>query len=161
MSRILVAFFSASSGGATAGVGKRMAEAVGADVFAIVPEQPYTEAELNWKNPFARCNREKIGGKDVPFAGSAGDLSQYDLILIGFPIWYGGAPNVVRTFLRQSDFSGRRIGVFATSGGSKIGKSAEKLRPYLDGSTVIAGSRLFSPADSDETLAAWVRSCEA
>ncbi|MBQ5335183.1 MAG: NAD(P)H-dependent oxidoreductase [Oscillospiraceae bacterium] len=157
MCKTLIIYFSASDAHRTEQVAKRMAEAVGADIFSVVPEQPYTRADLNWKNPFSRCNREKFGGKEVPAAGQIENISEYDLILIGFPIWYGGAPIVMQSFLKRHDFIGKHVGVFATSGGSRIGKSAEKLRPCLHDSTVIAGAKLFSPDDPAEVLAGWVK----
>ena len=154
MRKILVTYFSA--GGITKQVGERLAGAIGADTFAIVPEAPYTEADIFWKNPFARCNKEKLGKKDVPIAGKCPDPAAYDLILIGFPIWYGGAPNIIRTFLKQYDFSGKKIAIFATSGGSKMGKSAERLKPYLIESAPIIGEKLFQPDDSADLMKEWV-----
>ena len=130
---------------------------LGADLWEITPEKPSTAADLKWTNPAARCNREKFGGKEVPAAGQIENISEYDLILIGFPIWYGGAPIVMQSFLKRHDFIGKHVGVFATSGGSRIGKSAEKLRPCLHDSTVIAGAKLFSPDDPAEVLAGWVK----
>lgn len=156
MSEILIAYFSAS--GVTEKVGKRMAEAVNGDVFAIRPKEPYTEADLNWKNPFARCNKEKIGKKGVPFVGKIEQIDRYGLVVIGFPIWYAGAPNIIKTFLKRYPMEGKRVAVFATSGGSRIGKSAEKLKPFLSDSAQIVGSRLFSPDEKPEELAAWIQS---
>ncbi|MBR6281974.1 MAG: flavodoxin, partial [Lachnospiraceae bacterium] len=86
----LVTFFSAE--GTTAKVARAFAERIGADVFAIVPQEPYTKADINYLNPIARCNREQMGGKDVPVVGSVSDFEKYDTVYIGFPIWYGQAP---------------------------------------------------------------------
>jgi flavodoxin len=155
MSKILTAFFSAS--GTTGKLAQRVAEAAGADVFEIVPEKPYSAADLRWTNPLARCNREKIGKKDVPIAGTVGNFGDYDLFLIGFPIWYYGAPNIIQTFVKQYDFSGKKIALFATSGGSDIGKTAAKLRPLLSESANIIDAKLFKASDSDEAIAAWVK----
>ena len=94
--KTLVAYFSAQ--GTTAKVAKELAEKIGADVFEIVPEIPYTEADIKWTNPLSRCNKEKIGKKDVPVAGKIDTFDEYDTIYIGFPIWYYGAPNVINTF---------------------------------------------------------------
>ena len=131
MRRTLITCFSA--GGTTARVAKELASAIGAELFPIRPVKPYTEADLNWRNPLARCNREKIGRKDVPVAGSAEAFEKYDTVVIGFPIWYGAAPNVVNTFCKGYDWTGKRVFAFATSGGSGIGKTAEKLKPYVKG----------------------------
>lgn len=144
--KTLVAYFSAS--GVTERVAKAVAEAAGADLFAIVPEQPYSDADLNWKNPLARCNREKLGRKDVPVAGRVENMSEYDTLYIGFPIWYACAPNVVNTFLKGYDLSGKKIRVFATSGGSGIGKSGEKLKPYAPGAEIIDAKLLHSPDEA-------------
>ena len=138
--RSLTAYFSAS--GVTEEIAKAVADAAQADLFEIRPEKPYSGADLRWMNPLARCNREKLGGKDVPVAGTVEGMDEYDMIYLGFPIWYGCAPNVINTFLKGYDLSGKRIAVFATSGGSGIGKTAEKLRPYLGGA-VIVDAKLF------------------
>ncbi len=127
--KILVAYFSAE--GTTAAVARETAEMLGADLFEIVPVQPYTAADIRWTNPVARCNREKIGKKDVPSAGTVEGFENYDTVLIGFPIWYGAAPNVVNTFCKGYDWDKKTVLAFATSGGSGIGKTADKLRPYL------------------------------
>lgn len=129
--KTLVTYFSA--GGITAKVAKDYAAQTGADLCEIVPEQPYTAADLNWKNPLARCNREFFGKKKVAVAGEIANFENYDQVLIGFPIWYGCAPNVVNTFCAKYDWTGKKIIAFATSGGSPIGKTAEKLRPYVQG----------------------------
>lgn len=83
MSRILVAYFSAS--GTTKQVGDRLALGIGADIFEIRPEKPYTESDLRWTNPLARCNREKIGRKDIPIARRIENIEKYETIFIGFP----------------------------------------------------------------------------
>lgn len=129
--KILVAFFSAE--GTTAKIAKEYAAKIGADLFEIVPEKRYTAADINWKNPLSRCNKEFFGKKDVPVSGKVSDFKSYEQVLIGFPIWYGCAPNVVNTFCAQYDWTGKKILAFATSGGSPIGKTAEKLRPYVQG----------------------------
>lgn len=129
--KTLVAFFSA--GGVTAKVAREYAAQNGADLFEIVPEPPYTAADLNWKNPLARCNKEFFGKKDVPSSGKIDGFENYEQVLIGFPIWYGCAPNVVSTFCAQYNWTGKHVLAFATSGGSPIGKTAEKLQPYVVG----------------------------
>ncbi len=152
--KTLTAYFSA--GGTTAGLAKNMAEASGADLFEIRPVEPYTEADIKWTNPLARCNKEKIGKKDVPIDGRVDNWDDYELVLIGFPIWYFAAPNIIETFVKSYDFTGKKIGLFATSGGSDISKSPDKLRPLTAGE--IVGAKLFSPDASRETLASWVES---
>ncbi len=127
----LVTYFSAE--GTTAKVAKDYAESINADVFEIVPQEPYTKADINYMNPISRCNREQLGGKDVPVAGSIENFDKYDTVYIGFPIWYGQAPRVIHTFASGYDWTGKMVHLFATSGGSGIGKTSEKLSPSLKG----------------------------
>lgn len=153
--KILVAYFSAEKG-VTAQAAGKLAEAAGADIFEIKPELPYSAADLKYINPLARCNREKLGKKDVPVAGYPVDFESYDMVLIGFPIWYGCAPNVVSTFCKGLDFSGKKVAVFATSGGSGIGKTAAKLSPYVKGAQV-TDAKLFRSEGIDE-MKDWIES---
>jgi flavodoxin len=148
--KTLVTYFSAESG-RTAGVAKAFAQSIGADVFEIVPEKIYTKADLNWMNPLARCNREHIAKAEVPVAGKVENFEEYDVVYVGFPIWYGCAPNVVNTFCKAYDWTGKTVYVFATSGGSGIGRSGEKLQPYVKGGTV-ADAKLVHSA---EELIGW------
>ena len=143
--KTLVIFFSAE--GKTAGIAKQFAAAKGADVFEIVPEQPYTAADIRWVNPLARCNKEKMGKKDVPVAGSVENFSEYDTVYLGFPIWYGAAPNVVNTFCKAYDWSGKKVYAFATSGGSGIGRTAEKLQPFVPGCASLDAKLVHSAVD--------------
>lgn len=153
MEKKLVAYFSAS--GVTARLGGYLAETVGADLFEIIPQEPYTEADQNWKNPLARCNKEKIGKKDVPIKNKVEGMEQYDTVYIGFPIWYWCAPNIVNTFVKQYDFTGKKIYLFATSGGSDIGKTAEKLRPYLGNEAEIIDARVVNNWPEKDELLKW------
>ena len=95
----LVAYFSAEYG-KTKSIAEEFAKLTGADIFEIAPIKPYTKTDLNYMNPLARCNREKIGKKDVAVKGVVDDFDKYDTVYIGFPIWYGCAPNVVNTFCK-------------------------------------------------------------
>jgi len=131
----LIAYFSAE--GTTAKVAKELSESTGADIFEIVPREPYTKADISYMNPLARCNREQMGRKDVPVAGRIEDFERYDTVYIGFPIWYGQAPRVVHTFGQGYDWTGKTVHIFATSGGSGIGKTAEKLSPSLKGAASV------------------------
>ena len=144
--KTLVVYFSAESG-RTRGVAESLASAIGADLFEIRPEKPYTAADLNYINPLSRCNREKFGKKKVPFAGDAENFESYDTVLIGFPIWYGCAPLVVNSFCKDYDFTGKKVAAFATSGGSGIGKTAKKLEPYIAGASVL-DARIVNGEDS-------------
>ena len=150
--KVLVAYFSAS--GTTAAVAEAIAKETGAELFEIKPEKPYTDADLKWTNPLARCNREKIGKKDVPVSGRVEGFENYDLVFLGFPIWYYGAPNVIQTFCKGYDWTGKKLALFATSGGSGSGKTAEKLMPYLPGAPEIVGADVFHSA---EDAVAWAK----
>ena len=150
--KTLITYFSAE--GTTAKVAKDLAADSGADIFEIKPEKPYSAADIKWTNPLARCNREKIGKKDVSVIGTVEDFAGYDTVLIGFPIWYGAAPNVVNTFCKGYDWSGKRVYAFATSGGSGIGKTAEKLKPYVRGAASVDAKLVRSAAE----VKSWLKS---
>ena len=156
MSKKLVAYFSAS--GITKKLAEKIAQVTDADIFEIVPENTYTEADLKWTNPLARCNKEKIGKKDVPVNGRVDNMTEYDTIYLGFPIWYWGAPNVVNTFVKSYDLSGKKIVLFATSGSSDIGNTADKLRPYLSDKAQIVDAKVLNGEQSLDQLRKWVES---
>ena len=113
-----------------------------------------TDADLRWTNPLARCNKEKIGRKNVPIADRVEDFDEYDLVLIGFPVWYYAAPNIIETFVKSYDFSGKKVALFATSGGSDITKAPGKLQPLMKGE--IIGAKLFAPDASFAEVNVWV-----
>ena len=144
--KVLVAYFSAESG-RTAKVARDLAETIRADLFEIRPEKIYTPADLNWRNPLARCNREFFGKKEVPVAEAVPSFDSYDVVYIGFPIWYGCAPNVINTFCKAYDWSGKTVHAFATSGGSGIGKTAEKLEPFVRNAASLDAKLVSSAAD--------------
>ena len=152
--KTLVAYFSAS--GNTASLAKRVAEAAKADLFEIKPVEPYTDADLRWTNPLARCNKEKIGKKDVPVADTVENFAEYEMVLIGFPVWYYGAPNIIETFVKSYDFSDKKVALFATSGGSDITKAPGKLQPLMKGEIIDA--KLFAPDASYADLNVWTSS---
>jgi flavodoxin len=150
--KTLIIYFSAESG-TTARLAGEAAKTLGADLYEIRPEKPYTPADLRYTNPLARCNREFFAKKDVPVAGRIENFEDYDTVLIGFPIWYGCAPLVVSSFCRGYDWSGKRVAAFATSGGSGIGKTAEKLRPFLAGGELLDAKLVHSGAE----LTGWAK----
>ena len=150
MSKTLITYFSA--GGTTAKVARELAASIGADLFEINPQAPYSAADIKWTNPLARCNREKLGKKDVPVSGQVEDFGRYDTVLVGFPIWYGCQPNVVNTFCQGYDWTGKKVYAFATSGGSGIGKTAEKLKPYVKGAVSVEAKRVQSADEVESWL---------
>ena len=151
MKKAIVIYFSAEQG-KTRRIAEALAGKLSADLFEITPETPYSEADLKWTNPLARCNREKIGRKDVPVRGTVSDWKDYDTVYLGFPIWYYGAPNVVNSFCKAYDWSQKRVYIFATSGSSGIGKTAEKLSPCLKGGKIMDAKRVTSAGE----LAGWI-----
>ena len=142
MSKKLVAYFSAS--GKTAKVAENLAKAAKADLFEIKPAAPYTRDDLNWMNKQSRSSVEMRDKSSRPaLADTDADITAYDTIFIGFPIWYYGAPNIIQTFVKDFDWAGKKIYLFATSGGSDIGKTAEKLKPYLKGDPQILSAGVY------------------
>ena len=150
MSRILTAYFSAS--GVTARAAEAVAKAEGADLFEIRPEKPYTAADLDWRDKNSRSTAE-MADPDCrpPVKDTVENMAQYDVVFVGFPIWWGREPSVVDTFLDAYDFRGKTIVPFCTSGGSGMGKTAERIVSLVgDGVKVEAGKRLggeISPED--------------
>ncbi len=142
MSKVLVAYFSAS--GVTAKVAAELAAAENADLFEIRPEALYSAADLDWRDKQSRSTLEMSDPDCRPaITGRVGDMSQYDVVFVGFPIWWGREPSVVDTFLDGYDFSGKKLIPFCTSGGSGIGKTAERIRSIVgDGAAVDDGERI-------------------
>ena len=156
MSKKLVAYFSAS--GVTAKVAQTLAEAIGADIFEIAPKIPYTEADLNWMDKNARSTIEMNDSSSRPEIEFMRDnMSEYDTIFVGFPIWWYVAPTIINTFLESYDLTGKTIIPFATSGTSGMGKTNEKLAPSCKGAKLLEGKR-FDSRVSGKELAAWVES---
>ena len=134
---------------------KALAKAIDADLFEIVPETPYTAADLDWTNKASRSSVEMNDPTSRPAVASrAADLSRYDRIFVGFPIWWYTAPTIVNTFLEQYDLTGKTVVPFATSGMSPIGRSAADLRPSAKGAQVLDGRR-FSADVPDAELRQW------
>ena len=113
MSTMLVTYFTAS--GTTRTVAEHLAKAAGADIAELVPAQPYTPADLNWNDPNSRCTREHKDVSIRPQIANAPDVSGYDVVFVGYPLWWEQAPNIIRTFLEGQDFSGKTVVTFATS----------------------------------------------
>lgn len=153
MSKTLVAYFSAS--GTTAKVAKKMAEAIGADLFEIKPETPYTGADLNWQNKNSRSSVEMNDRSSRPaIAVKAADMLQYDVVFVGFPVWWYREPSIIDTFMESYDFAGKTVIPFATSGGSGLGDSAANIQKLAKGAKIVNGKR-FSGSASAEELKAW------
>ena len=154
MSRKLVAYFSAS--GVTAKVAETLSEAIGADLYEIEPAVPYTKKDLNWMDQKSRSTVEMNDPASRPaIAGMRDNMEDYDTVFVGFPIWWYVAPHIINTFLESYDLTGKTIVPFATSGGSDMGKTNEKLIPSCTGAKLIEG-KVFNHSASHEELAAWV-----
>jgi flavodoxin len=157
MSKRLVAYFSAS--GVTAGLAKTLAEAAAADIYEIKPEVPYTKADLDWKNEKSRSSIEMKDASSRPaIADKNADIAAYDVVFVGFPIWWYVAPTIINTFLESYDFSGKTIVPFATSGSSGLGKTNEKLLPSISATAVLKEGKLLNGTPSKDALSAWVES---
>lgn len=156
MSRILVAYFSAS--GVTERVAERLAEAAGAELFKIEPKVPYTDADLDWKNDGSRSSVEMKNPAFRPeIRENTLDMSRYDTIFVGYPVWWYVAPTVINTFLEDLDLSGKTVIPFATSGGSGIGKTEEYLSNSCKGARLLEGKRLKKDITGEE-ITDWVNS---
>ena len=153
MGKVLVAFFSAS--GVTAGVSKKLAGAIGADLYEIVPEQAYTNADLNWMDKKSRSSVEMNDRNSRPAIGSkVGNMEQYSTVFVGFPIWWYREPSIIDTFLEAYDFAGKTIVPFATSGGSGMGDSSNIMQSLAQDAKVVEGKR-FSRSASENELKKW------
>ncbi len=152
MKKILVAYFSAS--GVTEKVAEKLAQAAGADLFEIKPEQPYTKADLNWMDKQSRSTVEMKDRNCRPAMAEKPKISDYEVILVGFPVWWYREPSIIDTFLESADFTGKTVVPFCTSGGSGLGDTAKNLQALAPGAKVCVGKR-FSVLTSSEDLKKW------
>ena len=155
MSKSLVAYFSPT--GSTKAVASTLAAAIGADLFEIVPEVPYKPGDLNWMDKNARSTIEMNDPDARPAIAKQPDVSAYDKIYVGFPIWWYVAPRIINTFLEGCELSGKTVIPFATSGGSGMGKTNSVLKPSCGGAKLLEG-KVFRRGTSKSDLAAWAES---
>ncbi|HCS94801.1 MAG TPA: flavodoxin [Clostridiales bacterium] len=155
MSKKLVAYFSVS--GVTEEVAKKLAKAAEADLFEIKPEVPYTAADLDWTNKKSRSTVEMNDPTSRPaIAEKLPNMADYDVVFVGFPIWWYVAPTIIDTFLESYDFAGKTIVPFATSGGSGMGKTVDVLRCVVPTANFKPGKMLNRASEAD--MKDWVRS---
>lgn len=155
MSRILVAYFSAS--GVTARVAETLAAAVGGDIFEMIPAKPYTKADLNWLDKKSRSTLEMKDRNCRPeIASRVDDMSQYDIVFVGFPVWWYREPSIIDTFMESYDFDGVKIIPFCTSGGSRIGDSGKNMQALAPGANVLPGERISARA-TDSQIKDWAK----
>ena len=153
MTTVLVAYFSAS--GVTAKVAKRRSASIGADLFEIVPEELYTKADLNWMNRKSRSSVEMNDRSSRPaITSKVEDMSGYDVVFVGFPVWWYREPSIIDTFMESYDFSGKKVIPFATSGTSGLGDSYKNLQELAPNAVVIDGQR-FSSRVKEDKLKEW------
>ena len=147
--KTLVAVFSAS--GVTKKVGKEIARIAGADFYEIIPGEPYTAADLDWMNKKSRSSVEMNDPSARPaIAGDVPDMSSYETVIVGFPIWWGVAPRIIETFLESCDLSGKKIIPFCTSGGSGVGRSDTALHKNVAGDVKWAKGRQINRPNEAE-----------
>jgi len=155
MSKALVAYFSAS--GITKKLASSLATAIGADLFEIEPEQKYTDEDLDWQNHHSRSSVEMNDRSSRPaITSKVLDMSQYDVVFVGFPVWWYREPSIIDTFAESYDFSGKTIVPFATSGSSGIGDSGKNIGELAKGAKVVEGKR-FSSSTSAVVLKEWAQ----
>ena len=153
---VLVAYFSAT--GNTENIAEHLTSILDADLCEIVPEEPYTSEDLDYSNSDCRANQEQNDPTARPaISGGVKDLEDYEVIFLGYPIWWGDAPKIISTFLETYDFDGKTIVPFCTSGNSSIGSSADNLEALKQDATWLEGQRFSGPA-SRETVSQWVDS---
>ena len=154
MAQTLVAYFSAT--GTTECVAHKIAEAAGADLFEIEPAQSYTSADLNWQNKSSRSSVEMGDESARPeIVSRVDDLAAYDVVFVGFPVWWYMEPRIIDTFLESYDIAGKTIVPFATSGGSGLGKAPQRMQRLAKGARVLPGRRLSAGASAGE-ITGWV-----
>lgn len=155
MAKALVAFFSAT--GTTKTVATKLANAIGAVSFEIVPEIPYTTADLDWQDAHSRSSQEMDDVTSRPKISSVvEDMAQYDLVFVGFPVWWYREPSIIDTFMEAYDFRDKLIVPFATSGTSPIGDAGKNMQRLAAGAQVLVGQRFEADVSADE-LARWAR----
>ncbi len=152
--KVLVAYFSAS--GNTREIAKKIAQATHADLYEIKPLEPYTKADLNWMDKNARTTQEMQDHNSRPsVAQQELAITNYQLIFLGFPIWWYVAPTIVNSFLEQYDFANKKIVLFATSGGSGFGETIKYLKPSVADSANITAGEVFNHHSSFEQIKQW------
>lgn len=153
MSKSLVAYFSASK--TTERVASKLAYAIQADLFEVKPVQPYSSADLDWNDTLSRSSQEMNDRDSRPaIRNTVSHMEQYDVVFVGFPIWWYREPSIIDTFMESYDFGGKTIVPFATSGGSGMGNSSENMQKLAPGSKVVTGMR-FSDSVSEKRLQSW------
>ena len=154
--KVLIAYFSATNN--TENIANHLNEILDADLYEIVPETPYTADDLNYNDSSSRSSQEMNDPDSRPvISGSVENMEQYDVIFLGYPIWWGEAPRIINTFLESYDLSGKTIAPFCTSASSPLGSSATKLQDLTGSAAWLEGQR-FSGGASVSDVQSWVDS---
>lgn len=156
MSKILVAYFSAS--GVTKNAAEKLAKAANANLFEIKPVRTYTDADLDWTDKKSRSTIEMNDLSSRPeIAEKCENMGSYDVVFVGFPIWWYVEPRIIDTFLDSYDFSGKTVIPFATSGGSGLGKTAENFKKLLGKNVIVKDGKMLTRASKND-VSGWVKS---
>ena len=156
--KYLIAYFSASASRRTKKISENIAEVIGADLYEIVPAVPYTEDDLNWNDSKSRSSVEMNDPASRPeIAGELPDISHYETVFVGFPIWWYIAPHIINTFLESCDLKDKTVVPFSTSGGSPMGQTTAHLRPSAPGALVKEGRR-FEMGETPMAINSWIAS---
>ena len=159
MSKVLVAYFSAS--GVTRKVAEQLAGLEKADLFEITPETLYTAEDLDWQNQQSRSTLEmKVPSCRPAISGQVENMARYDVVFVGFPIWWGREPSVVDTFLDAYDFSGKKIVPFCTSGGNGLGETAKRIQEIVGAAAAVEEGARLGGTISEKDLATWTAGLE-
>lgn len=155
--KVLVTYFSAT--GTTKAVAEKLAKITEADIYEIKPEKPYTSEDLDWHNKESRSSIEMNDKSSRPaIADKNAKIEDYDVIYIGFPIWWYVAPTIINTFLESYDFAGKTIILFATSGSSGFGKTVENLKGSCSPKAIIKEGKVFSGRATEADIETWAKS---
>ena len=149
MSKI-VCYFSCS--GVTKSMASIISDTIGADIFEIEPSIPYTSEDLDWTNKNSRTSVEMNDKSSRPSIKSDGDISKYDTVIIGFPVWWYTAPNIINTFIESNNFDGKKVYVFVTSGSSSVDSSFNNLKKEYPNINFISGKRFDSSVTKEDIL---------
>ena len=152
--KVLVVYFTGT--GTTKSVAKKIQKATGGTLYQIKAAKPYTKADLNYNNANCRANREQQNSKCRPkIKGKVKNIQKYDVIFIGYPIWWGKEPMIIRTFLESYNLKGKKIVPFCTSGGSGISGSIKDIKKSAKGAKILSGRDLTD--ESYQTIKKWAK----
>lgn len=155
MDKKLVCYFSAS--GVTKAVAQKIGEVIQGDLFEIEPKEKYTEADLDWMDKTSRSSLEMQDKNSRPeIKSKVNNISEYNEVILGFPVWWYTAPTIINTFIEENDLTNKKVYIFVTSGGSSFGGSLKDLREKYSNINFVSGIRFTSNVSSDDILT-WLK----